>query len=123
MTVIALPRSILPATRRTWRMFTRPHFILSIVLLALMLYFVLMPLLIMIQTTITWQPEDMRLADDAKPGELTIFHWVRVFSSAISQSILYQPLINTLYTSIGISIFALTIGALLAWLVVRTDLP
>lgn len=123
MTAIALPRSILPATRRTWRMFTRPYFVLSIVLLALMLYFVLMPLLIMIQTTITWQPEDMRLADDAKPGELTFFHWVRVFSSAISQSILYQPLINTLYTSVGISIFALTIGALLAWLVIRTDLP
>ena len=56
MTAIALPRSILPATRRTWRMFTRPHFVLSSVLLALMVYFVLMPLLIMIQTTITWQP-------------------------------------------------------------------
>lgn len=123
MTSIALPRSFKPATRRMWRTFTRPHFVLSILLLALMLYFVLMPLLIMLQTTMTWQPEDRRLADDAVPGELTSFHWMRVFSSPISQAILYQPLLNTLYTSIGISIFALTIGALLAWLVVRTDLP
>jgi iron(III) transport system permease protein len=123
MSVLARPFPFVPTARRAWRVFTRPHVILGVVLLALMLYFVLMPLLVMIQTTFTWQPEDMRLADDVKPGEFTLFHWVRIFSSRISQSMLYDPLINTLYTSVGISFFALTIGTLLAWLVVRTDLP
>ena len=123
MSVLARPFPFAPTARRVWRVFTRPHVILGVVLLALMLYFVLMPLLVMIQTTFTWQPEDMRLADDVKPGEFTLFHWVRIFSSRISQSMLYDPLINTLYTSVGISFFALAIGTLLAWLVVRTDLP
>lgn len=123
MRTLALPASLAPARRRAWRLATRPHVILGAVLLVLMAYFVLGPLLMMIQTTITWQPEDARLADDFKLGEFTTFHWVRVFSSAISQAMLYQPLVNTLYTAIGISILALSIGTLLAWLVVRTDLP
>ncbi len=88
-----------------------------------MVYFVLGPLLIMIQTTLTWQPEDARLADNVVPGEFTVFHWLRVFNSQLSQTMLWTPLLNTLYTSIGISFFALAIGTLLAWLVVRTDLP
>ena len=123
MSVLARPFPFVPTARRAWRVFTRPHVILGVVLLALMLYFVLMPLLVMIQTTFTWQPEDMRIADNVQPGEFTLFHWVRIFSSRISQSMLYDPLINTLYTSVGISFFALAIGTLLAWLVVRTDLP
>jgi iron(III) transport system permease protein len=36
---------------------------------------------------------------------------------------LWTPLANTMITSIGISILALVMGVILAWLVVRTDLP
>jgi iron(III) transport system permease protein len=79
--------------------------------------------LIMIQTTITWQPQDARMVDNAVPGEFTLYHWFRVFNSSISQTMLWTPLWNTLVTSIGISVLALSIGTLLAWLVVRTDLP
>lgn len=117
------PHSLVPTVRRAWRSLTRPHVLISLVLLLLMLYFVVGPLLTMIQTTITWQPEDARLADNVVPGELTLFHWLRVFNSQISQTMLWTPLFNTLYTSVGISFFALAIGTLLAWLVVRTDLP
>ncbi len=128
MTPTVVPGSLgtqLPARRikRAWRTVNRPHVLLGILLVILMLYMVATPLVIMVQTTITWQQEDARLASDVVPGEFTLFHWFRVFSSQISQSMLWQPLQNTLITSLGISAFALTIGALLAWLVVRTDLP
>ncbi len=117
------PGSFVPSVRRAARALTRPQVVIGIILFVLMLYFVLGPLLIMAQTTVTWQPEDRRLADNVVPGEFTLFHWLRVFNSQISQTMLWTPLVNTLYTSIGISFFALTIGTLLAWLVVRTDLP
>ncbi len=123
MSVTARPFSLARAARRARRRLARPHVVLGLVLLALLLYLVMTPLLIMIQTTITWQPEDNRLVRGITPGEFTFFHWERVFNSIISQTMLWTPLQNTLITSIGISVFALTIGSLLAWLVVRTDLP
>ena len=116
-------QSLAPVSRRTWRRLTRPHIVLGIILTAAMLYFVVAPLFIMIQTTITWQPQDARLATDAVPGALTTFHYERVFNSAISNSMLWTPLKNTLVVAICVSVLALAIGTLLAWLVVRTDLP
>ena len=123
MTAMAQPVPFAPAVRRAWRILTRPQVVLGLILLAMLLYLVMTPLLIMIQTTITWQIEDQRLVRGMTPGEFTMFHWDRVFNSVISQTMLWTPLQNTLVTSIGISFFALTIGSLLAWLVVRTDLP
>jgi iron(III) transport system permease protein len=115
--------TLAPAFRRLRHSLARPHVILGIVLAAIMLYLVVTPLWVMIQTTITWQPQDARLAPAAEPGKLTLFHYLRVFSSDLSKSMLWIPLKNTLVTSVGASVLALTIGTLLAWLVVRTDLP
>lgn len=123
MSVVASSSSLRPALRRAKRKVARPQVILGILLLLIMLYFVVTPLLIMATTTVTWQPEDVRLAAEVSPGDLTSFHWLRVFNSQISEAMLWTPLVNTLLTSIGISILALTIGVILAWLVVRTDLP
>jgi iron(III) transport system permease protein len=123
MSAVASSSSLLPALRRARRKVTRPQVILGLLLLLVMFYFVVTPLLIMATTTITWQPEDVRLASDVAPGELTSFHWLRVFNSQISEAMLWTPLANTLITSIGISILALAVGVILAWLVVRTDLP
>jgi iron(III) transport system permease protein len=123
MSAEASSSSLLPALRRARRKVTRPQVILGILLLLVMFYFVVTPLLIMATTTITWQPEDVRLASDVAPGEITPFHWLRVFNSQISEAMLWTPLANTMITSIGISILALVMGVILAWLVVRTDLP
>lgn len=115
--------TLAPVARRLRRRLTRPHVILGIVLAAIMLYLVIAPLGVMIKTTITWQPQDARLTPDAEPGNLTFFHYLRVFGSELSRSMLWIPLKNTLLTAVGASVLALTIGILLAWLVVRTDLP
>jgi iron(III) transport system permease protein len=123
MSAVVSSSSLLPALRRARRKVTRPQVILGVLLFLVMLYFVVTPLLIMATTTITWQPEDVRLASNVAPGELTAFHWLRVFNSQISDAMLWTPLLNTLITSIGISVFGLAIGVILAWLVVRTDLP
>ena len=74
MTAVAFPISFAPTARRVWRRLTRPHVVLGLVLLALLLYLVMTPLLIMIQTTITWQVEDQRLVRGMTPGEFTLFH-------------------------------------------------
>ena len=109
--------------RRLARWLKRPYVVIGLLLTAMIAYLVITPFFVLIKTTLTWQIEDRRLTTGFVPGDFTLFHWVRVFSSSISEAMLYQPLVNTLVTSIAVSILALTIGCLLAWLVVRTDLP
>lgn len=123
MTEMAVPASLHLRFRRVWRWLSRPYVVLGLLLSAMIAYLVITPFFLMIQTTLTWQIEDRRLVSGIIPGEFTLFHWERVFNSVISESMLYQPLLNTLGTSIAVSVLALSIGCLLAWLVVRTDLP
>ncbi len=57
------------------------------------------------------------------PGELTGYYLIRVFASPISKLLFWQPLLNTLVTSGGVTVLSLALGGALAWLVVRTDMP
>ncbi|WP_438829644.1 ABC transporter permease [Alkalispirochaeta alkalica] len=46
-----------------------------------------------------------------------------MFTGDHAWAFLYRPLINTLIVSITLAVLALIIGGMLAWLVVRTDMP
>jgi iron(III) transport system permease protein len=101
----------------------RPHIVISLVLLGLLLFIVLLPFAQMVKDSFVWQFADIRLSRDANPGEFTLFHWKRVFASALTQNTLLRPLYHSLAIALSVSACAMTIGAFLAWLVARTDLP
>ena len=101
----------------------RPHIVIALVLLVILLFIVLLPFAKMVQDSFVWQFADIRLSRDANPGGFTLFHWKRVFASALTKNTLLRPLYNSLAISLSVSAGAMTIGALLAWLVARTDLP
>jgi len=102
---------------------SRPHVVIGLVLAAVLAVLVVAPLGQLVATTLVWSDEDLRMAPDATPGSWTAYHWIRGFASETSRNALYLPLRNSLVTATGASMAALAIGALLAWLVVRTDLP
>ncbi|MBW1980552.1 MAG: hypothetical protein JRJ12_04980 [Deltaproteobacteria bacterium] len=101
----------------------QPHVIISLILLALLLIIVIIPFLKMIKDTFVWHFADVRLFRSASPGEFTLFHWRRIFASSLTRNILVRPLWNSLATALSVSLFAMLIGSVLAWLAVRTDLP
>jgi iron(III) transport system permease protein len=101
----------------------RPHIVIGLVLVLIITALVVVPFLQMVYDTAVWQEADRRISREAHPGEWTLFHYKRVFSSALSRNIFYRPLLNSVATSLAISLLAMTIGALMAWLVVRTDMP
>ena len=101
----------------------RPHIVIALVLLVILLFIVLLPFAKMVQDSFVWQFADSRLSRDANPGGFTLFHWKRVFASALTKNTLLRPLYNSLAISLSVSAGAMSIGALLAWLVARTDLP
>lgn len=108
---------------RIWRRVSSPQFILIILLLIVLGYLILVPLFNLIHETLVWGEGDYRLSPDAVPGEFTLAHWKRVLTGNLSEKLLLEPLGNTLITGIITSVLSLLIGGILAWLVVRTDLP
>jgi iron(III) transport system permease protein len=109
--------------RRFFRWLTSPHVFLSLIMLAVMIYMVIIPLYRMLMTTITVQEMDLRAIRDAEIGDITLYHWIRMLSGKIAKIMTYEPLVHSLTVSLGATCLALVIGGLMAWLVVRTDLP
>jgi len=109
--------------RRIYRWLTTPHIVLSIIMLAVMFYMVIIPLYRMIATTLTVQEMDLRVLKDAEIGDFTFYHWIRMLTGQIARIMTFEPLLHSLTVSLGATFLALTIGGLMAWLVVRTDIP
>jgi iron(III) transport system permease protein len=102
--------------------FSNPPFILSVFLLIALLYLVIGPLFTMIQSAFTLHPRDaLFVAGEA--GEFTTHYFVRTFFSRMRTVLFFEPFLNTLLVIFPMSALALLIGGVLAWLVVRTDLP
>lgn len=118
-----MPESV----RARWNRFKftagQPHVVIGGMLLLLLAVVVLAPFFQMVHDTAVWQETDRRISREAEPGEWTAFHYDRVFSSRLSHTIFYRPLLNSLTTSVTISLLAMLIGGSMAWLFVRTDLP
>lgn len=110
-------------SRRFYRWITSPHVVLSIIMLAVMIYMVIIPLVRMIITTFSIQEMDLRVIPDAEVGDFTVYHWVRMLTGKIAKIMTYEPLVHSLTISLGATFLALFIGGIMAWLVVRTDIP
>ena len=109
--------------RRFFHWLSSPHVVLSLIMLAVMVYMVIIPLYRMIITTFSVQEMDLRAIPGAEVGDLTLYHWIRMLTGKISQIMTYEPLLHSLTISLGATGLALVIGGLMAWLVVRTDVP
>ncbi len=88
----------------------------------LLLYLVVAPIITMLIDAVVVQPGDDFTVGQPN-GQLTAYYVQRGFTSQVSRLLFWQPLLNTLVTSIGATAVALVVGAGLAWLVVRTDMP
>jgi iron(III) transport system permease protein len=109
--------------RRFIRWLTKPHIVLSLVMLIVLFFMVVVPLYRLVETTVTYQSNDYLRVPGAVPGEFTLFHYSRMFNSNVSNIYLFAPLVHSFTIAIGATLLSLFIGAGLAWLVVRTNMP
>jgi iron(III) transport system permease protein len=100
-----------------------PQVVISGILMIVLTYLIVVPLIQMTWRTLTWGEGDRRFSREAVTGEVTGFHWTQAVSGPTSEAFLYEPLVNTMITGTLAAVFALTLGAGLAWLVTRTDMP
>ena len=97
-----------------------------IVLISLIILFclIIIPLLTMIATTFTaGQTELRRIGDGAKVGDFTLYYWKYMLASNMSKAVLWEPLMNSLVIGVFVVIISVPLGSVLAWLMVRTDIP
>jgi iron(III) transport system permease protein len=105
------------------RYLSRPEKVMGLVLLAMLVILVVLPLMQIVIGATTFSPADTRFAPSAVPGQATLFHWKRAIISPIRKVLLFEPLLHSIAVASGVVALALPLGSLLAWLVVRTDLP
>ena len=100
-----------------------PYNIIVLIAVILLTLLIVVPLLDMVRETFTLARSDVRRVDGGVAGQFTLFYWNRVLASDLSKSLLWIPLRNSLMIGLIVSVLSITLGALFAWLLVRTDLP
>ena len=102
---------------------TNPYNIIVLIAVGLLVYLIVLPLLDMIATTFELAQRDIRAVGGGKAGDFTLYYWQRLLASELSWTMLIKPLINSLVIGVCVSVCAILLGSILAWLMVRSDLP
>ncbi len=102
--------------------FTNPYNLLVIVSVLALSILVVWPLLQMVLTTFQLAPSEARRVKGT-PGDWTLYYWQRILNSSVSANMLYRPLLNSLLIASCVSVGSILVGGLIAWLMVRSDLP
>jgi len=99
-----------------------PTVVIAAVLVVLLSYLVLAPVGAMIVNTVRVSLRDSAVTG-LPTGSWTLYFLRRVFHSRVSGVLFWTPLARTLFVAVVVAAVALPLGAVLAWLVVKTDLP
>ena len=102
---------------------TNPYNIIVLIAVVLLVYLIVLPLLDMIATTFELAQRDIRAVGGGKAGGFTLYYLQRLLASELSWTMLIKPLINSLVIGVCVSVCAILLGSILAWLMVRADLP
>ena len=104
---------------------TNPFNMVVLVSLVILFCLIIIPLLTMISTTFTAaQAEVMRRRiEGAQVGDFTLYYWTYMLASSMSVSVLWEPLRNSLLIGACVVVISVPLGSVLAWLMVRTDIP
>ena len=107
----------------TSKLRSKPEVMLSLLFVIIFAFLIIAPFIQMIYTSLTFQDYDLRLQRGAVEGAFTLFHYIRIFASDLTPALLVKPLLNSIAVGFGVTILAMLIGSMFAWIFVRTDIP
>ena len=105
-----------------YRLKNRPEIVIGSLCLAFLGFVVMVPLFQIIHDALTYQSYDLAYRPEAEVGAFTLFHLDRVFVQPISKALFIRPLLNSLAMGVSVTIIGVSVGSLLAWLMVRTNI-
>ena len=102
---------------------TNPFNIVIAITLIILFCLIIIPLLNMIQNTFVVAKAELRSIPGAKIGDYTLYYWKYLLASPLTKTCLWEPLWHSLVVGFFTTIISVPLGALMAWLLVRTDIP
>ncbi|MCQ2447325.1 MAG: iron ABC transporter permease [Oscillibacter sp.] len=102
---------------------TNPFNMIVLVSLIVLFCLIAVPLLTMIKSTFVVAQSELRRIPGARVGDFTLYYWKYLFASTMSKAILWGPLKNSLICGFLTMIVSVPLGSVLAWLMIRTDIP
>lgn len=123
--------SVVSAPAPTWRsraryrarvLLSEPTTLIGALLIAAFAYLVIAPLVAIVSDAVRVQFGDEARAG-APVGAVSSYYLWRVFRSAVSSDLFWEPLWHTLTVGVGVIVFAVALGGSMAWLVTRTNVP
>jgi len=101
----------------------KPHNIIILLLALALSFLTLFPLLSLLKDTFLVHPSEIMSVKGAKVGQVTFFHWKKVFlDGESSANLFYRPFWNTILVSLWSCVLSIFLGGSVAWLVTRSDL-
>lgn len=100
-----------------------PYNLMVVISVIFMVYLIIIPLGQMVIQTLTLAEADVARIEGGREGMFTLYYWKRVLTSSISGKMLWTPLKNSLIIAVTTAVLGITLGSMLAWLMVRSDLP
>ncbi len=117
-----VPVSLVRSWNRLLYLRYDPTHAIAAILIVILGFLILAPIISMIMEAFLVQFRDATRIGQSV-GEFTLYYFERVFSSRISNLLFWTPLVNTIAVSFLVVAIAVSLGILLAWLIVRTDIP
>lgn len=90
-------------------------------MVVLFAYLIVVPIVALLHDSVEVQFGDVRRAK-AEVGDWTSYYLTRTLTSPIARILFWEPLTHTMSVAFGVIAISLPIGAVLAWLLSRTDM-
>lgn len=101
---------------------TNPFNVIVLITLMILFCLIVIPLLQMIATTFTVAKAESRRIGQGV-GSFTLYYWKYILMGSLSKASLWGPLKNSLICGAATVLISVPLGSVLAWLVVRTNIP
>ena len=100
-----------------------PFNVIVFITLIMLFALIVIPLISMVHNTFIVAKSELRNIPGAKIGDYTLWYWKYLLASPLTKTILWVPLRNSLIIGAFVTVISVPLGALMAWLMVRTDIP
>ena len=101
---------------------TNPFNVIVAISLVILFCLIVIPLLQMVASTFTLAKSEVRRVGGTA-GDFTLYYWKYMLVTNMAHATLWEPLVHSLVTGLATTVVSVPLGAILAWLIVRTDIP
>lgn len=102
---------------------TNPFNMIVFISLVVLFCLIIIPLFTMICNTFQVAKAELRNIPDAQIGDFTLFYWKYLLASPLTAAILWEPMLHSVMIGFFVTIISIPLGSVLAWLMVRSDIP